>query len=64
VLTDVGLLSSAFAGIDIAAMLEGAGRWSSFPKMKTSCKTRLCSMGSWHYLYLKEGKNISVIDAV
>ena len=61
VLTDVGLLSSAFVGIDISALLAGA------KAMKERCE----SMNIWenpaylngllHYLLYREGKNISVM---
>ncbi|PKN79609.1 MAG: glucose-6-phosphate isomerase [Candidatus Cloacimonetes bacterium HGW-Cloacimonetes-1] len=61
VLTDVGLVSSAFVGIDIAALLRGAGN------MKTRCET----LDKWnnpaylngllHYLYSRDSKNISVM---
>jgi len=61
VLTDVGLLSSAFAGMDIAKLLEGA------KAMRERCEdTDIYSNpaylnGLLHYLYMREGKNISVM---
>ncbi|MBM4403588.1 MAG: glucose-6-phosphate isomerase [Candidatus Cloacimonetes bacterium] len=61
VLTDVGLVSSAFAGIDCAALLAGAG------SMRDRCRdTEIWSNpaylnGLLHYLYMRAGKNISVM---
>lgn len=61
ILTDVGLLSSAFAGIDCAALLDGARM------MRERCLTTdiwhnpAYLNGLFHYLYLRSGKNISVM---
>ncbi len=61
VLTDVGLVSSAFVGIDISALLKGAG------DMKKRCETTniwhnpAYLNGLLHYLYYREAKNISVM---
>lgn len=61
VLTDVGLLSSAFVGMDIAALLQGAA------SMRQRCETLDIFQnpaylnGLLHYLYMQEGKNISVM---
>lgn len=61
VLTDVGLLSSAFAGMDISKLLEGA------KAMRERCETTdvydnpAYLNGLLHYLYMREGKNISVM---
>ncbi|MBP7205282.1 MAG: glucose-6-phosphate isomerase [Candidatus Cloacimonetes bacterium] len=61
VLTDVGLLSSAFAGIDIRQLLSGAA------SMRRRCEGLDTSAnpaylnGLLHYLYMREGKNISVM---
>lgn len=61
VLTDVGLLSSAFVGMDIDALLMGAGQ------MREKCSTTRLNLnpaymnGLLHYLYMREGKNISVM---
>ncbi len=61
VLTDVGLVSSAFTGIDIAALLKGAG------DMRDSCLTPdvfnnpAYLNGLIHFLYYRQGKNISVM---
>lgn len=60
VLTDVGLVSSAFAGMDVAALLQGAAA------MRERCSEPGESNpaylnGLLHYLYMREGKNISVM---
>jgi glucose-6-phosphate isomerase len=61
VLTDVGLVSSAFVGIDIQALLDGA------QKMRTHCddpdifKNPAMLIALTHMLYMKAGKNISVM---
>ncbi|MDD4310296.1 MAG: glucose-6-phosphate isomerase [Candidatus Cloacimonetes bacterium] len=61
VLTDVGLVSSAFVGMDIAALLQGAA----------SMRNRCQNPDIWdnpaylnaliHFLYYRMGKNISVM---
>lgn len=61
VLTDVGLLSSAFAGIDIAAMMEGARQMRELSQQEDIMQNPPLLNGLLHYLYLKEGKNISVM---
>ncbi len=61
VLTDVGLVSSAFAGIDIAALLKGAGDMRdncSEPEIMTN---PAYLNGLIHFLYYRQGKNISVM---
>lgn len=61
VLTDVGLVSTAFVGLNIKALLSGAGA------MKLRCeKTNVWDNpaylnGLLHYLYMLQGKNISVM---
>lgn len=61
VLSDVGLVSSAFVGIDIDALLQGAAR------MRTRCEgsdiwqNPAYLNGLLHYLYMQKGKNISVM---
>ena len=61
VLTDVGLVSSAFIGLNIKALLSGA------ESMQLRCeKTGVMSNpaylnGLLHYLYMRQGKNISVM---
>ncbi len=61
VLTDVGLLSSAFAGMDIHALLGGAAA------MRDRCANPAIESnpaylnGLLHYHYMREGRNISVM---
>lgn len=61
ILTDVGLLSSAFVGINISKLLSGAGA------MRDRCMgTDIFSNPAYlngliHYLYYLQGKNISVM---
>jgi glucose-6-phosphate isomerase len=61
VLTDVGLVSSAFAGIDIRELAAGAA------DMRTRCadpdylRNPAYLNGLLHYLYMREGVNISVM---
>ncbi|MDD3052023.1 MAG: glucose-6-phosphate isomerase [Candidatus Cloacimonetes bacterium] len=61
VLTDVGLLSSAFVGIDIERLLKGAAM------IKPSCENTdifanpAYMNGLLHYFYMTDGKNISVM---
>lgn len=61
VLSDVGLVSSAFTGIDIKALLAGA------EAMKQRCETAEIEdnpaylNGLLHYLYMRQGKSIAVM---
>jgi glucose-6-phosphate isomerase len=61
VLTPVGLLSSAFAGVDIKELLKGAAA------MKVHCEDANCFRnpaylnGLMHYIFYKKGLNISVM---
>jgi glucose-6-phosphate isomerase len=61
VLTDVGLLSSAFVGLNIKALLSGA------EAMKLRCENPdvwqnpAYLNGLLHFLYMRQGKNISVM---
>jgi len=61
VLTDVGLVSTAFIGADLSAMLSGAA------EMRTRCENTdiynnpAYLNGLLHLLYMCEGKNISVM---
>jgi len=61
VLTDVGLVSSAFTGMDIKALLKGAAdmreRCSSSEIMHNPSYLN----GLIHFLYYRQGKNISVM---
>jgi glucose-6-phosphate isomerase len=61
VLTDVGLVSSAFTGMDIGELLRGAAA------MRDRCQTTdilanpAYLNGLIHFLYYRQGKNISVM---
>lgn len=61
VLSDVGLLSSAFAGVDIAAMLKGAADMRAVCDNKDVLRNPALLNGLLHFLYMREGKNISVM---
>ncbi len=61
VLTDVGLVSSAFLGIDIDELLKGAGLMRDLCASPDINKNPAYLMGLAHYLYMTEGKNISVM---
>lgn len=61
VLTDVGLLSSAFVGINIDQLLSGAGTIRDLCSTSDLKQNPAYLLGLVHYLYLKEGKNISVM---
>nr|MDK2851440.1 glucose-6-phosphate isomerase [Candidatus Cloacimonadota bacterium] len=61
VLTDVGLLSSAFAGIDIKALLAGAKAMREQSENADIMLNPPYINGLLHYLYMREGKNISVM---
>ncbi|MEF3694466.1 MAG: glucose-6-phosphate isomerase [Candidatus Cloacimonadota bacterium] len=61
VLTDVGLLSSAFAGCDIAALLKGAAQMRELCNNPNFLSNPAYLNGLLHYLYMREGKNISVM---
>ena len=61
VLTDVGLVSSAFVGIDIDELLAGAGTMRDLCATPDINQNPAYLMGLAHYLYMKEGKNISVM---
>lgn len=61
VLTDVGLVSSAFVGVNIDELLAGAGTMRDLCATSDIRQNPAYLMGLTHYLYLKEGKNISVM---
>ena len=61
VLTDVGLLSSTFVGIDIAELLRGAASMRQRCEKLDSFENPAYLNGLLHYLYMHEGKNISVM---
>lgn len=61
VLTDVGLVSSAFVGIDIDQMLFGAGQMRDLCESGDIMQNPAYLNGLLHFLYMREGKNISVM---
>ncbi len=61
VLTDVGLVSSAFVGLDIDELLKGAGTMRDLCSTTDLANNPAYLLGLVHYLYMKEGKNISVM---
>lgn len=61
VLTDVGLLSSAFAGINIRELLSGAASMRSRCENLDTFSNPAYLNGLLHFLYMREGKNISVM---
>lgn len=61
VLTDVGLLSSAFTGIDISQLLKGAASMRRRCEELDILANPAYLNGLIHYLYMREGKNISVM---
>ncbi len=61
VLTDVGLVSSAFTGMDIAEMLKGAAAMRERCNDPEIMNNPAYLNGLIHFLYLRKGKNISVM---
>ena len=61
VLTDVGLLSSAFVGIDIDKLLSGAGEMRNWCEKENIFENPAYMNGLLHYFYMKKGLNISVM---
>ena len=61
VLTDVGLVSSAFVGIDIKGLLAGAGKMREHCHVADIMKNPAMLIAMTHVLYMKQGKNISVM---
>lgn len=61
VLTDVGLVSSAFTGMDISALLKGAASMRARCESLDTYANPAYLNGLLHFLYLREGKNISVM---
>ncbi len=61
VLTDVGLVSSAFAGADIKSMLVGAAAMRSRCENPDLWNNPAYLNGLLHYTYMRSGKNISVM---
>ncbi len=61
VLTDVGFVSSAFTGMDIGQLLSGAGSMRARCEVLDTIANPAYLNGLLHYLYMREGKNISVM---
>jgi glucose-6-phosphate isomerase len=61
VLSDVGMLSSAFAGVDIDALLQGAKDMRKLCETADLMRNPALLNGLLHFLYMREGKNISVM---
>ncbi len=61
VLTDVGLVSSAFAGVNIKALLSGAQAMKLRCEKDDLIQNPAYLNGLLHYLYMRQGKNISVM---
>ena len=61
VLTDVGLLSSAFAGMDIVQLLQGAAAMRERCENGDIWANPAYLNGVMHFLYMRQGKNISVM---
>ncbi|MCB5266680.1 MAG: glucose-6-phosphate isomerase [Candidatus Cloacimonetes bacterium] len=61
VLTDVGLLSSAFVGMDIDKLLWGAGQMRQRCENQAILENPAYLNGLLHFLYMREGKNVSVM---
>jgi glucose-6-phosphate isomerase len=61
ILSDVGLLSSAFAGIDIAQLLQGAAAMRERCLEPDISRNPAYLNGFIHYIYYKKGYNISVM---
>lgn len=61
VLTDVGLVSSAFTGMDIGALLRGAASMRQRCGEQDIFANPAYLNGLLHFLYLREGRNISVM---
>jgi len=61
ILTDVGLVSSAFTGIDIKALLQGAADMRDRCESTDIYNNPAYLNGLIHFLYYRQGKNISVM---
>lgn len=61
VLSDVGLVSSAFTGMDIAALLKGAAAMRERCDDPEIMNNPAYLNGLIHFLYMRKGKNISVM---
>lgn len=61
ILTDVGLVSSAFLGIDIDKLMAGAARMKEACLQSDFLSNPAYLNGLIHYLYMQKGFNISVM---
>ena len=61
VLTAVGLISAAIAGIDIKELMNGAREMAQICRNEDLEKNPAFIYAAIHYLYMKKGKNISVM---
>jgi glucose-6-phosphate isomerase len=61
VLTAVGLISASIAGIDIKELMEGAGTMAQICREDNLQENPAFIYAAIHYLYMKKGKNISVM---
>jgi glucose-6-phosphate isomerase len=61
VLTDVGLVSSAFVGLNIKALLSGAEAMLLRCEKEDVWQNPAYLNGLLHFLYMRQGKNISVM---
>ncbi len=61
ILTDVGLLSSAFTGMDIDELLRGAAAMRDRCETADPLSNPAYLNGLIHFLYFRQGKNISVM---
>ncbi len=61
VLTAVGLISAAVAGIDIKGLMKGAREMAQVCRSGDMEKNPAFIYAAVHYLYMKKGKNISVM---
>jgi glucose-6-phosphate isomerase len=61
VLTDVGLVSSAFAGMDLKAMMAGAADMRIRCENADYLNNPAYLNGLLHYLFMREGVNLSVM---
>ena len=61
VLSPVGLLSAALAGVDIKALVNGAARMAEKCATDDLLQNPAFMYAAIHYFYMKRGKNISVM---
>ena len=61
VLTPVGLLSSAFAGIDIRELLRGAAAMKTHCEENNIFRNPAYLNGLLHYIFYRKGRNIAVM---